>query len=83
MLSIERTPHSHPIFHAEIVPHTDLVSHSPPMTTQPPQIKKLFVVGGPAGCGKTTVASYLSQELGIPYLEGDDVRPVTHRQELC
>lgn len=42
----------------------------------------IIVVGGPAGSGKTTVATYLSQELGIPYLEGDDVSPVTLDPEL-
>lgn len=52
------------------------------MTTQPPQIKKLFVVGGPAGCGKTTVASYLSQELGIPYLEGDDYHSAANQVKM-
>jgi gluconokinase len=43
------------------------------MTTQP-VVETIFVVGGPAGCGKTTVAAYLSEQLGAPYLEGDDVR---------
>jgi gluconokinase len=42
------------------------------MTT--PEVEHIWVITGPAGCGKTTVASYLSQELGYPYLEGDDVR---------
>lgn len=48
------------------------------MTAQLLEAKTIFVVGGPAGSGKTTVATYLSQELTIPYLEGDDVclRPV-------
>lgn len=40
------------------------------MTSQP---KTIFVVSGPAGSGKTTVATCISKELAIPYLEGDDV----------
>lgn len=43
------------------------------MTAHTPEVETIFVVGGPAGCGKTTVASYLSEQLGVPYLEGDDV----------
>lgn len=34
-----------------------------------------IVVGGPAGTGKTTIASLLSEQLGCPYLEGDDLHP--------
>ncbi|KAI1455148.1 carbohydrate kinase [Annulohypoxylon moriforme] len=39
---------------------------------QPPKTKRIFVISGLAGSGKTTVASYLSQALSIPYLEEDD-----------
>lgn len=34
----------------------------------------IWVILGPAGCGKTTVATHLSEELSLPYLEGDKVR---------
>lgn len=33
----------------------------------------MWIITGPAGCGKSTVAQYLSKELSIPYIEGDDV----------
>lgn len=33
----------------------------------------IWIVTGPAGCGKTTVAKGLSGELSLPYVEGDDV----------
>jgi gluconokinase len=36
--------------------------------------KHLFIVTGPAGCGKTTVAKFLAGVYGLQYLEGDDVR---------
>ena len=38
----------------------------------PPQ-RHMWIITGPAGCGKTTVAQYLAKELSIPYIEGDDV----------
>ena len=36
--------------------------------------RHMWIITGPAGCGKSTVAQYLASELKIPYLEGDDVR---------
>ena len=38
-----------------------------------PQRRHIFVVMGPAGCGKSTVARMLAESLGLPYVEGDDV----------
>lgn len=36
--------------------------------------RHIWVVTGPAGCGKTTVAEHLSRKLDVPYVEGDKVR---------
>ncbi|KAF2765065.1 carbohydrate kinase [Teratosphaeria nubilosa] len=33
--------------------------------------KHIWVITGPAGCGKTSVAEFLHQTLDLPYLEGD------------
>ncbi|KAK9469020.1 P-loop containing nucleoside triphosphate hydrolase protein [Lipomyces arxii] len=33
----------------------------------------IWVVAGPAGCGKSTIAEYLSKEFNGPYVEGDDL----------
>ena len=33
----------------------------------------IWLVTGPAGCGKTTVAEHLAEALKIPYVEGDQV----------
>ena len=35
----------------------------------------LIVVGGVAGCGKTTLAAALAQALGLPFRDGDDLHP--------
>lgn len=34
----------------------------------------IWLVTGPAGVGKSTVAEYLAKALGFPYIEGDEVR---------
>lgn len=45
------------------------------MSSSPtPHVRTVWIVMGPAGCGKTTVASYISHHLGLPYLEGDQVQ---------
>ncbi|KAL8413956.1 hypothetical protein RB594_005259 [Gaeumannomyces avenae] len=34
----------------------------------------IWIVSGPAGCGKSTVAEHLAAVLAVPYIEGDQVR---------
>lgn len=36
-------------------------------------IQHIWVITGPAGCGKSTVGRALQEELDVPFLEGDDV----------
>lgn len=42
----------------------------------------IWLVTGPAGCGKTMVASHLAEALNIPYVEGDEVGLAVHRPSL-
>jgi gluconate kinase len=42
-------------------------------TSKAENIQHIWVVTGPAGCGKSTVGRILQKELGLPFLEGDDV----------
>ena len=42
-------------------------------TARPDHYEHIFLVTGPAGCGKTTVAQHLAKHLNAPYVEGDDV----------
>lgn len=37
------------------------------------EIQHIWVVTGPAGCGKSTVGRVIQEELQVPFLEGDDV----------
>lgn len=39
-----------------------------------PEEQHIWLVTGPAGCGKSTVARYLAESLHWPYIEGDEVR---------
>ena len=35
--------------------------------------RHIWVITGPAGCGKTSVAEFLHETYSLPYLEGDTV----------
>lgn len=38
------------------------------------QLRHIWIITGPAGCGKSTVAQFLAKRLNLLYIEGDDVR---------
>lgn len=40
-----------------------------------PQHRHLWIITGPAGCGKTTVAEFVAKTFSLPYLEGDNFHP--------
>ena len=78
MLSYEKTPMlSDPIASSSPAPM------APPTSTKmaapatngvvAPQHRHIWIITGPAGCGKTSVASYLAENFSLPYLEGDSV----------
>jgi gluconokinase len=43
------------------------------VTVNPEKHHHIWLVTGPAGCGKTTIAEYLASQLNFPYIEGDSV----------
>ncbi|QQK45907.1 Thermoresistant gluconokinase family protein [Penicillium digitatum] len=50
--------------------------------SEPAQMQHIWVVTGPAGCGKSTVGNVLRTELGIPFLEGDDYHPAANKDKM-
>ncbi|KAK1822024.1 hypothetical protein LTR12_003548 [Friedmanniomyces endolithicus] len=77
---------------------TEAVTHLPPTPPSEPnsnngrpaptsapqtQPKHIWVITGPAGCGKTSVAEYLHQQLQIPYLEGDTFHTPENVQKMA
>jgi gluconokinase len=34
----------------------------------------LWIVTGPAGCGKSTVGQFIAKSMNLPFIEGDEVR---------
>ena len=88
MLSADFTPKQHlfrpispirktkPLRMAETTTSPDIALHA----AAPDHFEHIFLVTGPAGCGKTTVAQYLAKQLNAPYVEGDDVSVADFRQ---
>ncbi|KAI1859478.1 hypothetical protein JX265_010481 [Neoarthrinium moseri] len=48
-----------------------------------PKKHHIWLVTGPAGCGKTTVAQHISQALNLPYLEGDEYHPKANIDKMA
>lgn len=46
-------------------------------------MKPLIVVGGVAGCGKTTLAAALAAALGLPFRDGDDLHPAANKAKMA
>jgi len=49
----------------------------------PDHFQHIWIVTGPAGCGKTTVAQYLAAELSVPYIEGDDYHSASNKEKMA
>jgi gluconokinase len=41
----------------------------------PPKNIPLFIIGGPAGCGKSTIGHTIADYTHYPFIEGDDLHP--------
>ncbi|EEH40794.1 thermoresistant gluconokinase [Paracoccidioides lutzii Pb01] len=49
---------------------------------QDQDLQHIWIVIGPAGCGKTTVGMELSKELQMDYIEGDDYHPRNNKEKM-
>ncbi|KAI9730514.1 MAG: hypothetical protein M1834_005755 [Cirrosporium novae-zelandiae] len=56
-------------------------SQSQPLSQEHHQ--HIWIITGPAGSGKSTVAQYLATELGLPYIEGDDYHPPSNKVKMA
>lgn len=59
--------------------HTDAAQRE---AMKPEQLQHIWIITGPTGSGKSTVAKYLKQELKLPFLEGDDFHPQSNKDKM-
>jgi len=83
MLSYDKTPTS---LYGSVRPAPLSSASLPPRTARAmatPHHRHLFLVTGPAGCGKSTVAKFLAKQYDFPYIEGDDFHPKTNLDKMA
>ncbi|KAL2269822.1 hypothetical protein VTJ83DRAFT_2006 [Remersonia thermophila] len=49
---------------------------------QHPKMQHIWLVTGPAGCGKSTIAKHLSDSLQFTYIEGDEYHPKSNIEKM-
>ncbi|KAL2002696.1 hypothetical protein VTN02DRAFT_6179 [Thermoascus thermophilus] len=54
----------------------------PSQGVNPRELQHIWIITGPAGCGKTTVAKGLQAELGLPFIEGDDFHSQANKEKM-
>ncbi|XWW92602.1 hypothetical protein V2A60_000527 [Cordyceps javanica] len=55
---------------------------SPATKDQASQHNHIWLVTGPAGCGKTTVAEHIAETNGMPYIEGDSYHTAANVEKM-
>ncbi|RPA95300.1 carbohydrate kinase [Choiromyces venosus 120613-1] len=45
--------------------------------------RHIWIITGPAGCGKSSVADFLAKRLNLPYIEGDDFHPKSNVEKMA
>ncbi|EMR89021.1 hypothetical protein ACHAPC_007808 [Botrytis cinerea] len=43
----------------------------------------IWLITGPAGCGKSTVAQYVAKAMNLPYIEGDEYHPQSNIDKMA
>ncbi|KAK8193050.1 P-loop containing nucleoside triphosphate hydrolase protein [Phyllosticta capitalensis] len=81
MLTYDKTPSIY-----GSAPPSNTMSPAIPTTNgvrPPPHHRHIWIITGPAGCGKSTVAKYLAGQLQLPYIEGDEFHPKTNIDKMA
>ncbi|KAL2067391.1 hypothetical protein VTL71DRAFT_1816 [Oculimacula yallundae] len=71
--------------HLPIAPSTNgTISNGTRSITSQPKTEHhhIWLITGPAGCGKSTVAQFLAQSMNLPFVEGDEFHPPANVEKM-
>ena len=60
-----------------------VIASDSPLWNKPPMPHPLIVVGGVAGCGKSTLAAALAAALGVNFRDGDELHPDANKTKMA
>ncbi|KAF1924418.1 thermoresistant gluconokinase family protein [Didymella exigua CBS 183.55] len=92
MLQTFEQAHSTPVHYASLPtpptstagsPSTSSANLSKTTEMTIPHRHHILIVTGPAGCGKSTIAKYLSDRYGFEYIEGDEYHPKANIDKMA
>jgi gluconokinase len=83
MLSYDKSPTSHygPVSSSHLS-SPSIPAQMPFALDAMPHPRHLFIVTGPAGCGKSTIAKCLADQFEFPYIEGDDHHSKSNKAKM-
>ncbi|PBP15520.1 glucokinase [Diplocarpon rosae] len=64
------------------LPHGTSISAQPDACPAQTEHHHLWLITGPAGCGKSTVAEFLAKKMGLPFIEGDSFHPQSNVEKM-
>ncbi|EPE31581.1 P-loop containing nucleoside triphosphate hydrolase [Glarea lozoyensis ATCC 20868] len=65
-------------------PSTTGITNGTSTSKSQPETKHshIWLITGPAGCGKSTVAAYIAKAMSLPYIEGDEFHPEANVKKM-
>lgn len=54
----------------------------PPSRQRNTEYHHIWLITGPAGCGKSTVAQFIAKTMNLPYIEGDEFHPAANIEKM-
>lgn len=69
---------------ADTLPMTNSDLQTNGTSSQPAtQHSHIWLITGPAGCGKSTIAQHVAKAMNLPYIEGDEYHPKANVEKMA
>ncbi|PQE14830.1 thermoresistant glucokinase family carbohydrate kinase protein [Rutstroemia sp. NJR-2017a WRK4] len=68
--------------HIPISTSSNSLSNKSSARQSPSKHHHIWLITGPAGCGKSTVAQYVAKAMNLPFIEGDEFHPKSNVEKM-